>query len=76
MTFEEIIGAILDFIFWAAVVIFPLVILLAAFYLLTSGGDPQRIALAKKIIFWAFVGLATALFAKGIPALIEELITG
>ena len=50
-TFGEVINAIIDFIFWAAVLLVPLIIIIAAFYFLTSGGNPEKINTAKRIIF-------------------------
>jgi magnesium-transporting ATPase (P-type) len=73
-TFEDIINTILDFVFWVGIAIFPFMILVGGFYFLTSGGDPQKISTAKKLIFWAFIGLIIVLLAKGLPGIIETLL--
>jgi len=75
-SFEELINAIADFIFWVAIVIAPLAIIIAAFYFLTSGGDPEKTRTAKRIIFYTIIGLIIILLSKGILGLIESLLFG
>lgn len=67
----ELIDAIVGFIFWFAIVLAPLLLLIGAFYLLTSGGNQNRVAKGKKIIFWTAVGIILVLFAKGLLGLIQ-----
>jgi len=72
----ECIEKIISFIFWIAVGIVPIIIIIAGFLFLTSGGDPEKTRTAKRIIFWAVIGLAIILFAKGIISLIKSVIEG
>ena len=76
LTFEELIDAIINFIFLVAIVIVPIMILIAAFYFLTSGGDPEKIRTAKKIILFTFIGLFIVLLGKGIVAIIKQILEG
>ena len=46
LTFEKLIENIINFIFWVAMAIVPTVIIIAAYYLLTSGGDPEKVRTA------------------------------
>ena len=71
---EEIINLIVNYILWAAVLLVPLMIIIAAFYFLTSGGNPEKINTAKRIIFWTLIGLFIVLLAKAIPAIIKQII--
>jgi len=75
-SFEELIDAIINFIFWVAMAIVPIIIIIAGFLFLTSGGDPEKVRTAKKIILYACIGLAIILFAKGIISLIKSVIEG
>ena len=75
-SFEELIENLINFIFWVAVAIVPIMIIVAAFYFLTSGGDPEKVRTAKKIILYTCIGLAMVLFAKGIISLIKTVIEG
>ena len=73
-TFGDLIDAIIKFIFYIAVVIAPLMIIIGAFYILTAGGDPKKIGTGKNIIIYTLVGLAIILLARGLIAIIESLI--
>ena len=72
-TIGELIDAIIKFIFYIAVVIAPLVIIIGAFYLLTAGGDPKKIGTGKNIIIYTLIGLAIIMFARGLLAVIESI---
>lgn len=73
-TFGELIDAIIDFIFYIAVVVAPLMIIIGAFYLLTAGGDPKKIGTGKNIIIYTLIGLAIVMLARGLIAMIESVI--
>ena len=73
-TFGELIDAIIDFIFYIAIVIAPLMAIIGAFYLLTAGGDPKKIGTGKNIIIYTLIGLAIVMLARGIVAMIESVI--
>jgi len=73
-TFGELIDAIIKFIFYIAVVVTPLMIIIGAFYILTAAGDPKKIGTGKNVIIYTLVGLAIILLARGLIAMIESLI--
>jgi len=73
-TFGELIDAIIDFIFYIAIVIAPLMAIIGAFYLLTAGGDPKKIGTGKNIIIYTLIGLAIVMLARGLLAMIESII--
>ena len=75
-TIEEVIEGIIDFIFWAAVAIAPLMIIITGAYFLTSGGNPEKVRKAKDIILWTVVGLTIVLLAKGIISVVKQIIGG
>ena len=41
---------------------------------MTAGGDPQKISKAKSIMIYTAIGLAVVLLAKGLIALIKDLL--
>jgi len=51
-----------------------LMIAVGVFTLVTSAGDPRRLDLAKKIIFWTVIGMITLVFSKGLFSLIKGII--
>lgn len=75
-TIEELIEAIVNFMLWVAIAITPLMVIIAAFYWLTSAGNQERIKTAKNIILWTCVGLALILFANGLISAIKYLLGG
>ena len=63
-----------NWIFYLALVLCPLFILLGAFMFYAAAGDPKNATTGKKIVIWAAIGLAIALFTKLIYAVIRFLI--
>jgi len=73
-TLEELITAIINFLFYVALGIAPLLVLVAAFNILTSAGDPKKIETAKNIIIYAVLGVILIAFAKGVIAVIKDVL--
>jgi len=73
-TFGELVDKLITFIFNIAVVICPLMIIIGAFYILTAGDDPKRVETGKNIITYTLIGLAVILLARGLIAMIEQVI--
>jgi len=71
---EDIIDAFVDIILLVGIPIAILMILIAGFYFITSGGNPEKIKTAKRIIFWTVIGFTIILLAKGIIYLIKGVI--
>jgi hypothetical protein len=70
----DMISGIIDFIFTVAIILVPLMIVIGAFFYLSSGGDASKIQLAKKIIIYALIGFLIIACAEGIIYLIESLL--
>ncbi len=75
-TLEEALNAFINFLFWLAVVVAPILIIYAGFLLLIAAGDPAKISKAKQVITWTLIALVIILFAKGLPALIKGVLGG
>jgi len=71
---EDMIDNITKWIFYFAIILAPLFIVIGAVMFVTSGGDAARVTKAKQIIIWACIGLAIILFARGILSLIKNII--
>ena len=72
-TFWELIDNIINFIFYLAIAIAPIMFIIAGFYFITAAGDPEKINTAKKMILWTLVGLLIVMSAKGLIALFQEI---
>lgn len=75
-TFEELIENLVDFIFWVAVAITPIMIIVAGFYFITSAGNPDKIKTAKKLILYTVIGFTIVLLAKGIISVVRQIVGG
>jgi len=75
-TFEEIVNNIINFIFYVAIVIFPIMVIVASFFFLSSGGDPTKVKTAKNILLYSVIGLMIVLLAKGIISVLESVLGG
>ena len=73
---EELIENVITFIFWIAVALAPLMVLVGAFYILTSGGDPKRVQTGRDVILYTFVGLLIVFLAKGVIGMIRFVLGG
>ncbi len=72
----DLINKIGEFIYWIAIIIAPLMIIIAGFYFLTAAGDPNRLKTAKNIILWTVIGFAVVMFSKGLISLIKGFLGG
>jgi uncharacterized membrane protein YidH (DUF202 family) len=73
-TVEEVIQGIIDFIFYVAIVILPIMLTIAGFFFLSSGGDQTKTRTARNILFYSVIGLVIVLFAKGLIAVIKSIL--
>jgi len=70
----KIINTIANYVFAILLALAVVMLLLAAFNWLTSGGSEEKVGSARKMLIWALVGIAVALAAKGLVKIIEALI--
>ncbi len=65
---------IISFIFNLSIVVVPVLVLLGAFFIVTAGGDMERINKGKKIIMWTLIGFLIVLISQGISDLLDEIL--
>ena len=71
-TFEDLIAAIIKFIFNVALIVAPIIIIIGAFYFVAAAGDPSKIETGKKIIFYTLIGFIIILLSRGLVKLLME----
>ena len=62
---------------WIFIMSFPLSILIflvAGYFLLASGGDPQKVKNGKNLLTWGAIGLTIVILSKIIPAIIKAIV--
>jgi hypothetical protein len=72
--FLELLDRVLSVVFTIALVVAPLMIILGAFWMVTSGGIPSRFKKGEMIILWTVVGFAIIIISRGIIALFLEVL--
>jgi len=65
-TFAELIGAIINFIWYVSWVIAPIIIIIGGYYYMTAFGDPQKIKIANRLIMYAVIGFVLIAVSKGL----------
>lgn len=75
-TLEELINAIIQFIFLISLGVAPLMIIIGAFFILTSGGNEKKVTTGKNIIYYSLIALGLILFARGLIAVIKNILGG
>lgn len=75
-TMQELIESLINVIFWLAVIIVPLMIIIGAFCYATSGGSPDKIRTAKNIMLYAAIGFVIIMLAKAIMSVIQNIFGG
>jgi len=75
-TLEEAINALINFLFLLAFTLGPLLIIYAAFLILSAAGNAAQLQKGKNIILWTLVALTIILLAKGLPSIIKGALGG
>ena len=64
----------IDWFFWGLIIISFLILLVGAFHILTAGGNPDKVALGRKFITFAVVGIALAVLSFIIPRMVIRIV--
>ena len=62
-----------DWVFYILTTIVVIMIIAGGFIYLTAAGDPEKAGKGKSFIVYALIGLAIALFARVIPAIVAAM---
>ena len=73
-TLGKFMERIATFIGYVGIAMVPLMILIGAYYLITGGGDPERISTGKRVLWYALIGLAVIMFAKGLAYMVRDVL--
>lgn len=75
-TTDACIGSLINFLFSLAVILTPLMIIMAGFLYITAAGKPEKIVQAQKLITWTLIGFLIASLARAIIYVITSVIGG
>lgn len=74
--FEDLINAIIVFIFNLGLVVAPIMFVISGILFVTSAGDPGRVKTAKNIALYTAIGFAVILVASGLIKVLQSLLGG
>ena len=61
-----------NILFWLLIALTLVMVVVAAYTYLTSGGESEKVSKAGKTLMYAAIAVAVALLAKGIPAIVGD----
>ncbi len=70
---QNLLCAIIAWFIWIVIIVSVIMVVYAAYTYATAGDDTEKVATGRKTITYAAVGIAVALMAAGIPAIVESL---
>jgi len=73
--FGELLDKIIDVMFWIAIIILPIGIIVGGVMFLTAAGNPSNIELGKKIILYCAVMLGTIIMIKTLSFMFKDDLT-
>ncbi len=76
MTFAQILCKIGDWLIQIGAPVAVLMVLVGAFQIMTSGGEPEKLNKGKKTILWTVVGYGILLLGWGIAEIIANVLGG
>lgn len=73
---EQLLPTIITWVFGFLLASGVLVLIIVGYTLVTAGGDPERLQKGKKWAIYALAGMAIAVLARGIVALVLKIVWG
>lgn len=71
---ESVLANVTNYIFWIATAITPLLIIIGAFFFMTSGGEYEKITRAKHIITYTVIGYSIILLSRGLVYILADIL--
>jgi hypothetical protein len=65
---------VVNWLFSILLVVAAIFIIVAAYYFVTATGNPETISKARTFVLWALVGVAVAVAARGLVALVRRIV--
>ena len=62
-----------DYLFTILLIIAVIFLIIAAFTFISASGDPEKIGKARNFVLYALIGIAVAVAAKGLIALVQTI---
>lgn len=73
-TLAELIEAVINFLFQLAIVVAPLMVVVAGAFFILGGGSPEKVKTAGKILMYTAIGFGVILLSYGLIKLLKEVL--
>jgi len=70
----KILPTILSYVYGTFLVIVVLMIIVAGYMFVTAGGSPEKVTTARNVLMYSLIGLAIAVVARGLIALVAKFL--
>ncbi len=74
-SFTDVLNRILQGLTIIAIPVVAIIVVVAGFQLITSGGNPEKRTKAKDMILWAAIGFGVLLMADSVALIVKSLLT-
>ncbi len=75
-TIWDIIGRVINFLYYIALIAGTFAIIYAGYLFLFSAGDPLKVSTAKKLILYAIIGIIVVFLSRGIINILLKEVLG
>ncbi len=71
-TFDDLLSSITNFLYWISFPIAVLMLIVAAFLFVTSGGNQKQLTQAKNLLIYIGIGFLIIVLANGVVQLVTK----
>jgi hypothetical protein len=72
--FSELINGLIDFVFTVALIVAPILLIIAGIIFMTAFGDPGKVATARRMLLWTIIGFGIILISKGLVEVFQSIV--
>ena len=73
-SFTDLTNTLINFLFTLAVILAPILLVIAGVIFMTAAGEPGRVKTARSMLLWTIVGFGIILIAKGLVEVLKGIL--
>ena len=73
-SFTDLTNTLINFLFTLAVILAPILLVIAGVIFMTAAGEPGRVKTARSMLLWTVVGFGIILIAKGLVEVLKAIL--
>ena len=71
----DLLSVILQGLIWLSIPVVTIMVIIGAYHLITSGGDPGKVKKGKEYVLYAAIGFGVLLLARSVTVIITNFLT-